>query len=114
DDPMLRGRTYLMHLGTRTIGATIAPIKYKLNLDSLEHVAATRLDLNEIGVCAIELSEPVAFDPYTENRELGGFILIDRITNQTVGAGLLRFALRRSHNIHWQTLDVDKAARAGS
>ena len=114
EKPMLRGRTYFMRVGTRTVGATIAPIKYKLNLESLEHVAATRLDLNEIGVCAIELSEAIAFDPYTENRDTGGFILIDRITNQTVGAGLLRFALRRSQNVHWQALDVDKAARAAS
>ncbi len=114
EKPMLRGRTYFMRVGTHTAGATIAPVKYKLNLDSLEHVAATRLDLNEIGVCAIELSEPIAFDPYTDNRDTGGFILIDRITNQTVGAGLLRFALRRSQNVHWQALDVDKDARAAS
>jgi len=114
EKPMLRGRTYLMRAGTRTVGATIAPLKYKLNLESLEHVAATHLDLNEIGVCAIELSEPIAFDPYTENRDTGGFILVDRITNQTVGAGLLRFALRRSQNVHWQALDVDKSARAAS
>jgi bifunctional enzyme CysN/CysC len=114
EKPMLRGRTYFMRVGTHTAGATIAPVKYKLNLDSLEHVAATRLDLNEIGVCGIELSEPIAFDPYTDNRDTGGFILIDRITNQTVGAGLLRFALRRSQNVHWQALDVDKSARAAS
>jgi bifunctional enzyme CysN/CysC len=114
EKPMLRGRTYLMRIGTRTVGATIAPLKYKLNLESLEHVAATHLDLNEIGVCALELSEPIAFDPYTENRDTGGFILVDRITNQTVGAGLLRFALRRSQNVHWQTLDVDRAARAAA
>jgi bifunctional enzyme CysN/CysC len=114
DKPMLRGRTYFMRIGTRTVGATIAPIKYKLNLDTLEHIAATRLDLNEIGVCAIELSEPIAFDPYVENRDMGGFILIDRITNQTVGAGLLRFALRRSHNVHWQDLDIDKSIRAAA
>jgi bifunctional enzyme CysN/CysC len=114
EKPMLRGRTYFMRVGTRTVGATIAPLKYKLNLESLEHVAATHLDLNEIGVCAIELSEPIAFDPYTENRDTGGFILVDRITNQTVGAGLLRFALRRSQNVHWQVLDVDKGARAAA
>ncbi len=83
----------------RRSAATIAPLKYKLNVDSLEHVAATQLDLNEIGVCDLELTEPIAFDPYTENRDTGGFILIDRITNNTVGAGLLRFALRRSHNV---------------
>jgi bifunctional enzyme CysN/CysC len=112
EEPMLRGRTYLMRVGTKTVGATIAPLKYKLNLESLEHVAATQLDVNEIGVCAIELSEAIAFDPYIENRDTGGFILIDRITYQTVGAGLLRFALQRSHNVHWQAIDIDKHARA--
>ncbi len=77
---MLRGRTYLMRAGTKTVAATIAPLKYKLNVDTLEHVAANQLEVNEIGVCAIELAEPIAFDPYSENRETGGFILIDRIT----------------------------------
>jgi bifunctional enzyme CysN/CysC len=112
DDPMLRGRGYLIRVGTRTVGMTIAPLKYKVNPETLEHVAATRLELNEIGVCAIELSERIAFDPYVENRDTGGFVVIDRITRQTVGAGLLRFALRRSHNVHWQSLDVDRTARA--
>jgi bifunctional enzyme CysN/CysC len=111
---MLRGRTYLTRVGTKTVGATIAPLKYKLNLETFEHLAATQLDVNEIGVCAIELSEPIAFDPYVENRDTGGFILIDRISHQTVGAGLLRFALRRSHNLHWQEVDIDKHARAGT
>jgi bifunctional enzyme CysN/CysC len=112
EEPLLRGRTYLMRIGTRLVGATIAPLKYKVNPDTLEHVAATQLDLNEIGVCSIELAEPVAFDPYAENRDTGGFILIDRLTYDTVGAGLLHFALRRSHNIHWQVLELDKSARS--
>jgi bifunctional enzyme CysN/CysC len=112
--PMLRGRTYLMRVGTKLVGATTAPLKYKLNLDTLEHVAATHLEMNEIGVCALELSEPIAFDPYIENRDTGGFILIDRITHQTVGAGLLHHALRRSHNVQWQELDIDKHARAAA
>jgi bifunctional enzyme CysN/CysC len=81
-------------------------------MDSLEHLAATRLEMNEIGVCEIECSEPIAFDPYRRNRETGGFILIDRITNNTVGAGLIHFALRRSHNVSWQALTIDKHARA--
>ena len=110
--PMLRGRSYLLRMASRTVTATIAPLKYKLNIDSLEHVAANKLELNEIGVCELELSHPIAFDPYMENRETGGFILIDRITNNTVGAGLIRFALRRSQNIHWQSLTVDKHERA--
>jgi bifunctional enzyme CysN/CysC len=101
-----------MRVGTRTVGMTVAPIKYKVNPDTLEHVAANRLELNEIGVCSIELAERIAFDPYVENRDTGGFVVIDRISLQTVGAGLLRHALRRSHNVHWQALDVDKAARS--
>ncbi len=114
EEPMLRGRTYLMRAGTKTVAATIAPLKYKLNVDTLEHVAATQLELNEIGVCSIQLAEPIAFDPYVESRETGGFILIDRMTFGTVGAGLLHFALRRSHNIRWQDLDIDKQARAAA
>jgi bifunctional enzyme CysN/CysC len=112
DEPMLRGRSYLMRVGTQIATATIAPIKHKINVDSLEHVAANKLELNEIGVCDLELDRPVAFDPYAENRDTGGFILIDRITNGTVGAGLLRFALRRSANVRWQAVDVDKDARS--
>jgi bifunctional enzyme CysN/CysC len=112
DEPMLRGRNYLLKIGTKTVTATIAPLKYKVNVNSLERLAATRLDLNEIGVCDLELDQAIAFDPYRDNRETGGFILIDRITNNTVGAGLLHFALRRSHNIPWQPIDLDKEARA--
>ena len=112
DDPMYRGRNYLMRIGSQIATATIAPLKYKLNVDSREHLAATKLELNEIGVCDLELDRQVAFDPYDENRETGAFILIDRITNDTVGAGMLRYALRRSANVRWQAVDVDKAARA--
>jgi bifunctional enzyme CysN/CysC len=112
DHPLLPGRSYLMKIGTKTVTATVAPLKYKLNVNSLEHVAAKTLELNDIGVCGIELSQPVVFEPYVDNRELGGFILIDRISNTTVGAGLLHFALRRSENIGWQALDIDKSARA--
>jgi bifunctional enzyme CysN/CysC len=111
--PMLQGRTYLMKIGACTVPATVSPIKHKINVNTLEHLAAKRLELNEIGVCGIQVAQPVAFEPYTENRELGGFILIDRLSNATVGAGLLHFALRRSQNVHWQALDVDKATRAG-
>ena len=112
EEPMLRGRSYLMRIGSRTLKATMSPLKYKLNVDSLEHVAATKLELNDIGVCDLELSEPVAFDHYEEIRDTGSFILIDRITNDTVGAGLIEFALRRSQNIRWQHLTVDRSARA--
>ncbi len=112
EQPMLRGRTYSLKIGTKTVAATIAPLKYQININTLEHLAAEKLELNEIGVCELELDQPIAFDAYTENRDTGGFILIDRLTNHTVGAGMLRFALRRSHNIHPQHLDVDQAARS--
>jgi bifunctional enzyme CysN/CysC len=112
EQPMLPGRTYLMKIATQTAAATVAPLKYKVDVNTLEHVATTKLELNEIGVCDLELDRPIVFEPYTENRDLGGFILIDRVTNATVGAGLLQFALRRSDNVHWQPLDVDKTARA--
>ena len=112
EEPMLPGRSYVMRIGSKTVAATVAPLKYKLNVDSLEHVAATKLELNEIGVCDLELSQPVAFDHYADNRDTGSFILIDRITNDTVGAGLIKFALRRAQNIRWQALTIDRAARA--
>ena len=110
--PMLQGRSYRLKIGARTVTATIAPVKYKLNINTLEHVAARKLELNDIGVCGLELDQPIVFEPYADNRDLGGFILIDRITNSTVGAGMLHFALRRSQNVHWQAFDVNKDARA--
>jgi bifunctional enzyme CysN/CysC len=112
EEPLLRGRSYLLKIGSKTVPATVAPVRYKVNVNTLEHLAAEKLELNEIGVCELELDQPVCFDPYTDNRDTGGFILIDRLTNHTVGAGMLRFALRRAHNIHLQHLEVDKAARA--
>lgn len=112
EDAMLPGRPYLLKIGARTVSATITELKYKVNVNTLEHLAARTLELNEIGACNLALDGVVAFDPYTINRETGGFILIDRMTNNTVGAGMLHFALRRAHNIHLQHLDVDKAARA--
>jgi bifunctional enzyme CysN/CysC len=112
DEPMLPGRAYLLKLGANTVSATITEPKYKVNVNTMEHLAAKKLELNEIGVCNIALDRAVAFDPYGSNRETGGFILIDRMTNHTVGAGMLHFALRRAHNIHMQHVDVDKAARA--
>ena len=114
DEAMLPGRPYLMKLGTRTVAAQVAEPKFKINVNTLEHLAARRLELNEIGVCTLTLDAPIAFDPYIENHDLGGFVLIDRMSNRTVAAGMLHFALRRSQNIHWQALDVDKAARAGA
>jgi bifunctional enzyme CysN/CysC len=92
--------------------ATVAPLKYKIEVDSLAHLPAEELRLNEIGVCEVELDRQIAFDPYAENRDTGGFVLIDRVTNATVGAGLLHFELRRSHNLRWQEVEVHKAAHA--
>jgi bifunctional enzyme CysN/CysC len=109
---MLPGRPYLMKVGAKTVGVTLAHPKYKVNVNTLEHVAAKTLELNEIGVCNLNLDRPIAFDPYEHNRDAGGFIVIDRLTHHTVGAGLLHFALRRSENIHWQAIEVDKSAHA--
>ena len=112
DEPLLPGRPYLLKIGTKTVTATITDIKYQVNVNTLEHVAAKTLELNAIGVCNLSLDRQIAFDPYQDNRDTGGFILIDRLSNNTVGAGLLHFALRRAHNIHLQHMDVDKTARA--
>jgi bifunctional enzyme CysN/CysC len=112
DEPMLRGRSYVMRLGTSTALATTSPVKFKLNMDSLEHLAAEQLQLNEIGVCELELDRAIAFDPYSADRDMGGFVLIDRITNATVGAGMINFELRRSQNVCWQAVEVDKKAHA--
>ena len=112
DEPLLRGREYLMKIGARTAGATVLPLRHKVNIETLEKLAAETLALNEIGSCELELDRPVAFDPYEVNRDTGGFILVDRLTNDTVAAGMLRFALRRAHNVRWEAHEVTKAARA--
>ncbi|XKF16252.1 sulfate adenylyltransferase subunit CysN [Halomonas sp. BLK-85] len=112
DEPLLPGRPYLMKLGTQTVSATVTDIKYQVNVNTLEHTASKQLDLNATGVCTLSLNKAVAFDPYTENQDTGGFILIDRMTNNTVGAGMLNFALRRSQNIHMQHVDIGKSQRA--
>jgi bifunctional enzyme CysN/CysC len=109
---VLPGRSYSMKIGAKIVNATINPLKYKLNINTLEELAAERLELNDIGACEIELDRPIVFEPYKRSRELGGFILIDPITYSTVAAGTLTFALRRSQNVHWQALDVNKQARA--
>jgi len=111
DAAMLPGRPYLVKLGATTLGASLGQPKYVVDVNSLDHLAAKTLELNGIGVCNLTLDRAVAFDPYAQNRDMGSFIVIDRYTNQTVGAGLLHFALRRSQNIHWQAVEVDKQAR---
>jgi bifunctional enzyme CysN/CysC len=112
DEPLLQGRAYLLKIGTKTIMATVAPVKYRINVTTLERLAAKKLELNDIGVCGLDLSSAIAFEAYEDSKTLGGFILIDRLTRNTVGAGLIHFALRRSQNVHWQALDVNKRARA--
>lgn len=112
DEPMLPGRPYLMKLQGRTVTVDIARPRYKVNVNTLEELAAETLELNEIGVCNISLDRVVPFDPYEENRETGCFILIDKMTNNTVGMGLINFELRRASNIHWQAMSINKAARA--
>ena len=110
-EELLPGRFYLMKMGTSTAQAAVTSLKYKVNVNTLEHTASKTLALNEIGVCNISLDKAVPFEPYAENRGLGSFILIDRITNHTVGMGLIDFALRRATNIHWQSLEVSRQAR---
>ncbi|HZS84681.1 MAG TPA: sulfate adenylyltransferase subunit CysN [Stellaceae bacterium] len=112
DDPLLPGRSYYVRVGTATVTGSVSTIKYKLNINTMEHLAGRTLALNEIGVCTISLDRPVAFDPYAENRDTGGFILIDRITNRTAGAGLLHFGLRRAQNLFHQAVEIDKHAQA--
>jgi len=112
DQPMLPGRSYLLAAGTGLVGGQVTELKYKINVNSLEHVAAKHLDLNEIGFCNIALDRPIPFDRYSEDRNMGGFILIDRLSNATVACGMIAFPLRRATNIHWQALKVDRTARA--
>jgi bifunctional enzyme CysN/CysC len=112
EQSLLPGRPYWLKLGARTVGAQVTEIKHKVDVNTQDRLAAKQLHLNEVGYCNLYLDQPVAFEKYDDNRELGGFILIDRQTNATVAAGTLDFALRRAANIHWQHLEVDKAARA--
>ena len=111
EDAMLPGRSYLMRIGTRFVPARITTLKHKVDVNTLEHIAAKTLGLNEIGLCNVATASPVALDPYAENRETGAFILIDRFTNATAGAGMISFGLRRATNVHRQSLTVDKVAR---
>ena len=112
EEEMLPGRPYMLKIGAATIPAQITDLKYKTDVNTLSHAAGKTLHLNEVGYANLSLSQPIAFDPYRENRDTGGFILIDRFTNATVGAGMIDFGLRRATNVHWQALDVSKDARA--
>jgi bifunctional enzyme CysN/CysC len=112
EEAMLPGRSYLLRIGTKYVPARITNLKHKVDVNTLEHIAGKTLGLNEIGLCNIATATPVAFDPYEENRETGAFILVDRFTNATAGAGMITFGLRRATNIHRQDLLVDKNSRA--
>ena len=112
DEPLIVGRAYWLKLGTQLVSATVHAPKYAVNVNTMEHVAVKTLELNAIGVAQIATDRPIVFEPYADNRTLGGFILIDKMTNATVGAGMLHFSLRRAQNVHWQALDVSREAHA--
>jgi bifunctional enzyme CysN/CysC len=113
EDTLVPGRSYWLKLGTRTVSATVTALKHRIDVDTGAHVAVRSLAINEIGFCNLAASVPVAFDPYEKNRETGGFILIDRLTQETAAAGVIAFALRRASNIHWHESSVKPAQRAG-
>ncbi len=109
---LLPGRSYWMKIGTQFVSVTVQSPKYQVNVNNMEQLAAKTLELNGIGVAEIATDRPIIFEPYEDNRDLGGFILIDKISNATVAAGMLHFCLRRSQNVHWQDVDIDRAAHA--
>jgi bifunctional enzyme CysN/CysC len=111
-EALFPGRSYFIRLGTNVVSATITSLKYKIDVNTRDHLAAKTFELNEIGLCNISTSLPVAFDPYEENKKTGSFIIIDRYTNRTVGAGMIDFGLRRATNIKWQALTIGKSERA--
>jgi bifunctional enzyme CysN/CysC len=112
EEPLLPGRRYWLKLATQTLTASIQAPKYQINVNTLEHLAAKTLDLNAIGVATLSTDRPIVFEPYAVNRQLGGFILIDKLSNATIAAGMLHFSLRRSQNVHWQALDVSRERHA--
>ena len=114
DAPLLPGRPYWLKIGARTVSATVTEIKHKVDVNTQDHLAAKRLELNEVGYCNLNLDQPIPFEPYANNKALGAFILIDRQTNATVAAGTIDFALRRAANIHWHSLEIDRHARAAT
>jgi bifunctional enzyme CysN/CysC len=113
DDAMIPGRAYWLKLATQSVSATVQAPKYEINVNTLDHLAAKTLDLNGIGVVELSTDKPIVFEAYADNHSLGGFILIDKLTNATVAAGMLHFSLRRAQNVHWQATDIDRDMRAG-
>ncbi|MBK6299014.1 MAG: sulfate adenylyltransferase subunit CysN [Sphingomonadales bacterium] len=112
DDALHVGRSYWLKLGTQMVSATVQQPKYTVNVNTMEHLAAKTLELNAIGVAELATDKPIVFEPYAESRTLGGFILIDKISNRTVGAGMLHFSLRRAQNVHWQATDIGREVHA--
>jgi bifunctional enzyme CysN/CysC len=112
DEALVPGRAYWLKLGTQTVSATVQSPKYTINVNNMEHMAAKTLELNAIGVAEVLTDKPIVFEPYANNHVLGGYILIDKITNATVAAGMLHFSLRRAQNVHWQTTDIGREAHA--
>ncbi|MFD0986854.1 sulfate adenylyltransferase subunit CysN [Methyloligella solikamskensis] len=112
EEPMLPGRSYAIKCGAQETTATVSTLKHKLNVDNLDHVAGKTLDLNEVGACNLSTSRPLTFDSYSQSPETGSFLLIDRLSNLTVAAGMIEFGLRRATNLKWQELAIDKVARS--
>ena len=112
DEEMLPGRPYWLKLATQTVTATVQQPKYQINVNTMERLAAKTLELNAIGIANLSTDRPLVFEPYADNRQLGGFILVDKITNATVAAGMLHFSLRRAQNVHWQATDIGREAHA--
>ncbi len=112
DEPMYPGRPYIFKTANQSLPGQISDLKHKINVNTMEKTAAKSLELNDVGSCNISLSKDIAFDPYGENRQMGAFVIIDRLTNSTVGAGMIKFALRRATNIHWQAIEVGKGSHA--
>ena len=112
EEPLIPGRAYYLKLGTQMVSATVQSPKFTINVNNMEHMAAKTLELNAIGVAEILTDKPIVFEPYANNHVLGGYILIDKITNATVAAGMLHFSLRRAQNVHWQATDIGREAHA--
>ena len=112
ENEMLPGRPYWLKIGAQTVSATVQQPKYQVSVNTMEHLAAKTLELNAIGVANIATDRQIPFEPYADNRNLGGFILIDKMTNATVAAGMIHFALRRAENVHWQATDITREHHA--
>ncbi|MGO4168580.1 sulfate adenylyltransferase subunit CysN [Novosphingobium sp. YAF33] len=113
DEAMVPGRAYWLKVGTQMVSATVQEPKYEVNVNTMEKLAAKTLELNSIGVAELTTDKQIVFEAYADNRTLGGFILIDKMTNATVAAGMIHFSLRRSQNVHWQAVDIDRKQHAG-